>query len=147
MRLNGRDAILRHLGLSCENKRGWQKMRHEYAPVLRYLPTHRVWCLSEDLDEARSLTANALFRDAKRPASGRPMGDQTDSFWWNMAKALRMPPRMLIPKRRKWRIGFLGLATRQNASGRFRSLTSMLHSPGPQTPRAPRGAPTLVSDL
>ena len=50
MRLNGRKAILVYLGRSTHNRRGWRKVRQEYAAVLYYLPMRRVWTTSEEVD-------------------------------------------------------------------------------------------------
>ena len=64
MRLNGRREILLYLGRSGVNRRGWRKVRQDYAAVLYFLPTRRVWTTSEEvdaLDRTRSLTVETVL--------------------------------------------------------------------------------------
>jgi hypothetical protein len=78
MRLNGRVEILRYLGRSSRNRRGWRKVRREYAAALHYLPgSHRVWTTREELnvfDRARSLTVADVVKGANGDAFGGPVG-------------------------------------------------------------------------
>jgi hypothetical protein len=89
MRLNGRKAILAYLGRSMHNRRGWRKVRDEYAAVRHYLPgSHRVWTTRDDLDaldRARSLTVADIVEGANRGAFGGPVGGYPREY----QKALR----------------------------------------------------------
>ena len=50
MRLNGRKAILEHLGYSPRNHRAWPKVRAVYGHLIHQLPDKSVWAEASDLD-------------------------------------------------------------------------------------------------
>lgn len=86
MRLNGRKSILVHLGRSAGNRRGWRRVREDYAGALHYLPgSLRVWTTAEELDgldRARSLTVAQVVNGANRDAIGGPVKSQAALNAW-----------------------------------------------------------------
>ena len=93
-----------HLGQSPANRRAWRRVRRDYAVAIYYLPTRRVWALSEELnalDRARSRTAGELLGEDKRDAFGVPLGRRMQNAWSDLLKTKGNPPGMVRAKRRR----------------------------------------------